>query len=200
MNTITALTDHGIQRPGDVIELAARVGLELAAAATLLEKESGGGKNIYGHDGVSTGNFYVKGGPVTKANFTAYKAHRSQLGAQGVGPTQLTLPAFQDRADARGGCWDWSVNALVGFEILAGSIAARGVHDGFRAYNGSGPAAENYANDAVAKLSVWRQRLHGAIEHQPPVGRPTLHEGDVSQLVFKVQSFLNATFPLYSHI
>ena len=29
--------------------------------------------------------------------------------------TILTFPGFQDRADARGGCHDWRVNALVGF-------------------------------------------------------------------------------------
>lgn len=198
MNTVTVLADHGIQRPSEVIELAARAGLELAAAATLLQKESDGGRNIYGHDPVQTGGFYDKGGPVTKANFTDYKKHRKQFGAQGVGPVQLTLPAFQDRADARGGCWDWRVNALVGFEILAGSITARGVHDGFRAYNGSGPAAERYADDAVAKLGVWRQRLHGPMNVLHT--RPTLREGDVGPVVSSVQHFLNATFPLYSHI
>jgi hypothetical protein len=200
MNTVTVLADHGIQRPAEVIELAARAGLELAAAATLLQKESGGGKNIYGHDAVDTGGFYVKGGPVTKANFTDYKKHRKQLGAQGVGPTQLTLPAFQDRADARGGCWDWKVNALVGFEILAGLVTAHGVHDGFRAYNGSGPAAERYADDAVVKLSAWRQRLQGAMSGMIGVHRPTLREGDVGPVVASVQRFMNATFPLYSHI
>lgn len=198
--TVQILTNNGVQRASDVIELAAKAGLELAAAATLLQKETGGGRNIYGHDPVETGGFYVKGGPVTKANFTKYRAHRAQLGAQGVGPVQLTLPAFQDRADARGGCHDWRVNALVGFEILSANITAFGVRNGFRAYNGSGPAAEAYATDAMDKLRVWRDRLAGAPARVPTFDRPLLRQGDSGALVQKVQKFMNRTFPLYSHL
>ncbi|WP_270886103.1 peptidoglycan-binding domain-containing protein [Pedococcus sp. 5OH_020] len=194
------LKAHGIVRTTEVVELAALAGLELAAAATLLQKESGGGANVYGHDAVETGGFYTKGGPVTAANYRKYKAHRSQLGAQGVGPVQLTLPAFQDRADDKGGCFDWAVNALVGFQILAGNITALGVRSGFRAYNGSGPAAERYADDALAKLRVWRDRLAGTPTAAPHVGRPVLHEGDTGALVSTLQKFLNRTFPLYSHV
>jgi hypothetical protein len=161
MTAAEVLTKHKTQRAAEVIELAAAAGLELAAAATLLEKESFGGRNIYGHDDVKTGGNYEKGGPVTPENYRKYKAHRHEFGAQGVGPTQLTLPAFQDRADARGGTFDFRVNCAVGFEILADHIRARGVHDGFRAYNGSGPRAEAYADDAVEKLAVWRSRLRG---------------------------------------
>lgn len=161
MTAAEVLDKHGTQRAAEVVELAAAAGLELAAAATLLEKESVGGRNIFGHDNVKTGGNYEKGGPVTQENYRKYKAHRSEFGAQGVGPTQLTLPTFQDRADDRGGCFDWRVNCAVGFEILVDHIKARGVHDGFRAYNGSGPDAEDYADDAVEKLAVWRSRLSG---------------------------------------
>jgi hypothetical protein len=162
MTATEVLAAHGTQRAAEVVELAAAAGLELAAAATLLEKESGGGHNVFGHDNVDTGGFYKKGGPVTEERYRNYKAHRKEFGAQGVGPTQLTLPAFQDRADTRGGCFDFRVNCQVGFEILAGLIKSNGVHDGFRAYNGSGPAAEAYADDAINKLNVWRSRLVGA--------------------------------------
>lgn len=79
------VTTNGVLRAAEVLELAAKAGLELAAAATLLDKESGGGRNVYGHDPVQTGGFYQKGGPVTKAHFAKYRAHRGQLGAQGVG-------------------------------------------------------------------------------------------------------------------
>jgi hypothetical protein len=168
MDKATVLQQHQVQRAAEVVELAAGAVLDLAAAATLLEKESGSGHNIYGHDNVQTGGFYEKGGPVTKENFLKYKAHRGGFGAQGVGPTQLTLPAFQDRADERGGCWDWRVNALVGFEILADLIEAHGTRGGFRRYNGSGQAAEDYADDAMTKLRVWQVRL----------GDDTLPDGD----------------------
>ena len=144
---------------------------------TLLEKESSGGRNVYGRDAVDDGRFYTKGGPVTKESYRPLREHRAELGAQGVGPTQLTFPPFQDRADRQGGCWDWRVNTRVGFDIVSGLIKAKGVRSGFRAYNGSGASAEAYADDAMKKLHVWRERL------SPPtvVGeavRPTLNEGD----------------------
>jgi hypothetical protein len=161
MTAAEVLARHGIQRAAEVVELAAAAGLELAAAATLLEKESSGGHNVWGRDPVDTGGFYVKGAVVKKDAYLKYKAHRRELGAQGVGPTQLTFPAFQDRADARGGTFDFRVNCAVGFEILVGHIKTRGVRDGFRAYNGSGEAAERYAADAVKKLARWRSRLSG---------------------------------------
>jgi hypothetical protein len=198
--TADILSRNGIKRAPEVVELAALAGLELAAAATLLQKESGGGANVYGHDPVQTGGFYELGGPVTKTNYKKYKEHRSQFGAQGVGPTQLTFPGFQDRADLRGGCFDWRVNVLVGFEILSGHISANGVKKGFRAYNGSGPAAERYATDALAKLRVWRDRLEGTPTAAPSVARPVLKEGDQNATVQKVQKFMNRTFPLYSHL
>ena len=159
MTAAEVLANHGTQRAAEVVELAAAAGLKLAAAATLLEKESGGGHNVWGHDNVETGGHYVKGAVVTKEAYRNYKRDRDRLGAQGVGPTQLTFKGFQDRADARGGCFDWRVNCSVGFEILAEHIKAKGVHDGFRAYNGSGAAAERYADDAIDKLAVWRSRL-----------------------------------------
>jgi len=162
MQAVEVLASHGIQRAAEVVERAAAAGLELAAAATLLEKESGGGHNVWGHDDVDTGGNYEKGAPVTREAYLNYKADRKRLGAQGVGPTQLTFPPFQDEADERGGCWDWRVNCLVGFEILAGNMRANGVRDGFRAYNGSGPRAERYADDAMSKLATWRSRLGGA--------------------------------------
>lgn len=157
------LTDNGILRAPEVVELAAAAGLELAAAAVLLEKESGGGRNVWGHDAVNTAGSYIKGSPVTKEAYFAYRdaVHARHAGRQGVGPCQLTYGPFQDEADALGGCWDWRCNVRVGFRILAQGIKAGGIRAGFRQYNGSGPAAERYANDAMAHLAVWRTRLAG---------------------------------------
>ena len=199
MRTVQVLEQNGTQRAAEVIELAALAGLELAAAATLLEKESSGGRNIFGRDPVETGGFYTKGGPVTKESYLRYREHRSELGAQGVGPTQLTFPAFQDRADRLGGCWDWRVNTRVGFDIVSGLIKAKGVRNGFRAYNGSGPSAEAYADDAMKKLQVWRNRLATPTVVDEP-DRPTLKVGDTGAAVVALQKFLNRTFPGYSQI
>ena len=162
VSDISVLREGRILRPEDVVTIAGTAGLELAAAATLLVKESGGGRNVWGHDPVVVApNTYVKGGPVTRSNYTAYLAavRAGRAGRQGCGPTQLTYGPFQQRADDAGGCWRWEINCRVGFEILADHIRRRGVQDGFRAYNGSGPRAEAYGRDAKAKYDIWRRRL-----------------------------------------
>lgn len=198
MTAEQVLAAHGIQRPAEVVELARAAGLELAAAATMLEKESSGGLNLWGHDPVDTGGFYVKGDEVTEDAYKNYKAHRAHLGCQGVGPTQLTFAGFQDQADDEGGCYDWRVNCKVGFGILAQNIRAEGsVREGFRAYNGSGQGAEDYASDAMTKLGVWQSRL-GTSGGHPPM--QPLHQGDTGPAVGALQTFLNDTFPLYSHL
>ena len=199
MRTVQVLEQNGTQRAAEVIELAALAGLELAAAATLLEKESSGGRNIFGRDAVETGGFYTKGGPVTKESYLRYREHRSELGAQGVGPTQLTFPPFQDRADRLGGCWDWRVNTPRRLRHRLGSHQGQGVRNGFRAYNGSGPSAEAYADDAMKKLRVWRDRLAPPTVVADPE-RPTLKVGDTGAAVVALQRFLNRTFPGYSQI
>ena len=102
MSAVSVLAEGGIIGAEDVVSIAAIAGLELAAAATLLVKESSGGRNVWGHDAVTVApNTYVKGGPVTQSNYTAYRAavNAGHAGRQGCGPTQLTFGPFQQRAD-----------------------------------------------------------------------------------------------------
>jgi hypothetical protein len=156
------LTDGGIQRAPEVIEFAAAAGLDLAAAAVVLLKESGGGRNVWGHDNVVVApGTYVKGAEVTQQAYLAYRAAvlAGRAGRQGVGPLQLTWSGYQSQADEIGGCWDWRCNVTVGFQALAAHIRNAGLRGGFRDYNGSGPAAEAYADDAMAQYLVWRTRL-----------------------------------------
>lgn len=168
---------NGIQRPDDVVRYASAAGLDLAAAATMLEMESSGGHNVWGHDGVPTGGCYVKGSEVTQAEYLAYKARRAELGCQGCGPCQLTYYALQDEADALGGCWVWENNIRVGFGVLANNIKHLGLHDGFMRYNGSGPAAVQYAAIAMTKYEVWKSRLANA-----PIPAPTPTGDDMAQV------------------
>lgn len=164
-STVDVLTAHGIARGPDVVTICVRVGLEPAAAAVLLELESGGGRNVWGHDPVATAGWYVPGSVVTRVAYLDYRRARTSRTLQGVGPCQLTSADLQDAADALGGCWDWYWNAVVGFGHLASLMKASGARNGFRSYNGSGPAAEAYAdhamngNDATAGLAAWRSRL-----------------------------------------
>ena len=162
MSDVTVLAQGGILQAADVASIAAAADLDLAAAATLLIKESGGGRNVWGHDDVVVApNTYAKGGLVTESNYTAYIAavKAGRAGRQGCGPTQLTFGPFQQRADDLGGCWRFEINCRVGFEILADHIRTRGVQDGFRAYNGSGPRAGAYGRDAKARYDVWKAKL-----------------------------------------
>jgi hypothetical protein len=202
MSSAEVITAAGIQRANDIIEIANQVGLSLPVAVTLVQKESNG-RNVWGSDGVSTGGAYVKGGPVTKQNYEAYRALRKagKIGMQGVGPTQLTWWEFQDRADAQGGCWDYRTNLRVGFEILKDLQARYGTREGFRRYNGSGPAAEKYATDAMSKLSGWTAKLGARPSPAPkPAGLPELKVGSTGQVVRDLQAYLNRVFPRYSKL
>lgn len=193
-STVDVLTAAGIQRAAEVVELANTARLDVAAAAVLLLKESGGGRNVWGSDPVPTGNAYTKGGPVTQANYNAYRRAIANGTAkpQGCGPVQITWLPYADQADAAGGCWDWRANVLTGFKILRGLIVAHGEQDGFRRYNGSGPAAEAYGVDAVARLKRIRQQLAGA---SPPASGPdtlpTLKQGDTGTAVASLQDWSN---------
>lgn len=163
------LASYGIITP-DLVVVAAKVaGLELAAAAALLDMESSGGRNVWGSDPVQTGGCYVKGTAVTPAAYRAYRSRRAEIGAQGVGPCQLTYPGLQDAADAVGGCWLVEANLRVGFTHLAALVQNHGDHDGFAAYNGSGPAAEAYAAKAMGLLTTWRSRLAATEEDNMPL-------------------------------
>lgn len=180
MNAADILAAHGIPRAAEVVELAAAARLELAAAAVLLIKESGGGRNVWGHDAVPTGGCYDKGSEVSRGAYLAYlrAVADGRAGRQGVGPTQLTYGPLQILADKRGGCWDWRVNCLVGFEHLEDLIHQFGERDGFRRYNGSGPPAQRYADDAMTKLKQWRAWL-GSTPQEDDV---TLDEADVQRI------------------
>jgi hypothetical protein len=77
----------------------------------------------------------------------------------GVGPTQLTSSGLQDQADAEGGCWRLIPNMKVGFRFLHQLQTQHGVRNGFKSYNGSGRAAEEYADRAVQRANVWKGRF-----------------------------------------
>lgn len=203
MGTIVdVLGAGGIIRPAEVVELAAEAGLDVAAAAVVLVKESSGGHNVWGRDRVETGGAYVKGGPVTRENYARYieLVRARRIGRQGVGPLQLTYGPLQDRADRAGGCWDWRTNVLVGFEHLSGLIEGYGERDGFRRYNGSGQMAEVYADDAMGKLETWRARLRGADAVTPAGGAFRIAEGDVGADVYRWATWLVRMFPAYARI
>jgi uncharacterized protein YcbK (DUF882 family) len=153
--------------PEIVIREAQRAGIQLSLACALLEKETAGGHNVFGHDRDRAGRyiFPARDGTVqvTEDLYRQYKARRKSTGLpQGVGPCQLTYAPFQDQADALGGCWKPAANIRVGFKVLADNIRANGLAAGVARYNGSGPAAAAYSKDVLAKARRWDALLAGA--------------------------------------
>jgi soluble lytic murein transglycosylase-like protein len=146
---------NGIKIPLIAYNEARRAGLEFAVLCAVLEQESAGGENVFGHDAVRNP---VKGGPVTKKRYLEYKRYRQQgLGMQGVGPMQLTYYAYQDLADRLGGAWNPKYNVRVGANILTKAIRRNGLYPTLRAYNGS----DAYARQVMARVVKWRKILHG---------------------------------------
>lgn len=148
---------HGISNALRVVQEARREGVGPATAMALIEKETRG-RNVFGHDPT----IFAGAGQVTARKYLAYKEQRGprgQGGMQGVGPAQLTYYTLQDAADREGGCWDPRVNIRIGLRHLRGLIAEHGLREGYRRFNGSGPAAEAYARDAIAKRAVWQDRF-----------------------------------------
>jgi hypothetical protein len=153
--------------PDIVVREAQRAGIQLSLACALLEKETAGGHNVFGHDRDRAGRyiFPARDGsvPVTEDLYRQYKARRKATGLpQGVGPCQLTYAPFQEQADALGGCWKPAANIRVGFKVLADNIRVNGLSAGVARYNGSGPAAAAYSQDVLAKARRWEALLAGA--------------------------------------
>jgi hypothetical protein len=174
---IERLRAGGIVAPKTCAAEAARAGLRLELAAALLEKESGGGHNVFGHDRDRSGKyiFPARDGTVkvTKELYLEYKKRRQASGnkaMQGVGPCQLTWFSFQDEADKLGGCWKPQINIRVGFRRLAGLVREHGDSVGARMYNGSGDAAVAYSVDLLKKAAAWKARLDGATPVEVPGG------------------------------
>ncbi len=154
---VDVMRHGGIVYPKTTLRIARKVNarhghMPLSLACAILEQETGGGANVFGHDPVQS----IQGGNVTRARYAYYKARRKRgLGMQGVSSVQLTWFAFQDEADRLGGCWRPNINMYVGLCHLAMQIAAHGVHDGVKAYNGAGAAAENYARTVGDRERKW---------------------------------------------
>ena len=161
---IAQLRGLGILMPAECLAAARDAKLPLHLAASLLVQESGGGRNVYGHDPTIFAGGPGHGQPneVTETNYREYlklRGKKGEGGMQGVGPCQLTWWSYQAEADSLGGCWDPLTNMKVGFKRLADNIRRYGMHPGVKAYNGSGAAAEAYATKVIARAEEFKQKL-----------------------------------------
>ena len=152
-----ALKAAGARYEDAIVREAKRHNVPVSLVCAVLEVETGF-RNVFGHDKVANP---IKSPPrgllaVNEARYKQYLHFRRQgLGAQGVGPMQLTSPGLQDRADALGGCWKVAPNIRVGVEYLAGNIQRLGLYRGVAAYNGS----TAYADKVLPLEKKWRAKL-----------------------------------------
>jgi len=148
---------HGANYALRIIMQARKSGIPISLGFALIEQESNF-QNVFGHDPT----IFSGAGKVTKAKYQAYKAQRGPQGhggMQGVGPAQLTWYSYQDEADKRGGAWKPKHNISFAFDHLASLIKAKGMREGIAAYNGSGPAAQNYADSVLRRQKKWHDWL-----------------------------------------
>lgn len=162
-HTIVSAFDH----VGEVVH----AGFGLAACCAMVEKESGG-RMVWGADPWDSAAYPhglalpvdLQEQPVTEANYHAYRDRRNGgMQPQGCGITQLTSPSLQVEAERAGGCWVPFYNVVIGFHYLRGLFVAHGsALAGFTAYNGSGPAALAYGQQAVGLMNAWQRRFNAA--------------------------------------
>jgi hypothetical protein len=145
---------HGAKYALRIVLEARRAGIPVSLGFAIVEQETGF-RNVFGHDPT----IFIGAGVVTKQKYLAYRKQRGRTRMQGVGPAQLTWWAYQDEADALGGCWVPKHNICVGMKVLAGLIAVWGREAGIARYNGSGPAASRYAQQVLCKQRRWHDRL-----------------------------------------
>lgn len=161
---LAVLEEYGVQNAQAAIEAQAHPERPvLSQCLALLENETGGGRNVFGGEGTACPTEWYEQ-PVTHERYTVYRDRRDAGETpNGVGPTQITDPALQIEAERQGGCWVPVHNMNVGFGFLHELMLEHGTQEGFRAYNGSGPAAEAYAERAMRWATIWHDRFaaHG---------------------------------------
>ena len=157
----------GVRRPRMVIKEARRADLRVADALAMLQNETGVPmRNVFGCDwGPQGGKPPYCGDRVTRRRVK--KLLRSGK-ANGVGWTQLTYPPFVYEAERLGGANRPRIQCRVGFRVLKDNMNRIGSRwAGFKAYNGTGAAADAYANRAIARSQGWQDLLDGRQKGRP---------------------------------
>lgn len=150
----------GVKRPQMVLSEARRARLRPQYALAMLENETGvPQRNIFGCDYGARSSAPWCHQKVTRARVLSLLAQNLN---NGVGWTQLTYRPFVDEAERHGGAHKPRYQMRVGFRVLKDNIDREGsVWSGFRAYNGTGSAAEAYANRALSNAAKWERVLQG---------------------------------------
>lgn len=146
------LRKHQFGYPVRTLRAVVKTGINPAHAAVLLRKETGGGRNVFGHD--AGGPF--PGEPVTWAKVQVIRRTGS---LNGIGPCQLTSPAWINNPPSS---WDKVhrpyINMLAGFGGFKAMVDGAGLFEAAHRYNG----AVSYAEDFVDRVDGVRRSLRGA--------------------------------------
>ena len=174
---VRSLIDHNVLRPWLVLSEADRAEAKVggldnvdfrALLLAVLERETGiPQRNVFGCDhGPQQGRVPFCGDECTKTRVDILVSKLKDPVERwkymnGVGWTQLTWYEKVLRCDAlEGGASEPRNQIRIGAEDLAVLVKQYGLFSGVRRYNGSGPAAEEYARDVVNnKLPRMRQWL-----------------------------------------
>jgi hypothetical protein len=160
---VALIESYGVENAQACVEASERPNRPiLSRCLAMLENESGG-RNIFGGEGSACPvEWYEQ--EVTHDRYTVYRERRDRGETpNGVGPTQITDPGLQEEAENLGGCWVPRYNMDIGFGFLHELIEEHGPQEGFRSYNGSGPAAVEYGERAMRWAEIWHDRFvaHG---------------------------------------
>ena len=152
------LKRRGVRKPFIVIQEARKARIPVAVALAMLEKETGiPQRNIFGCDYGAGRAFCLE-----RVTRNKVKLLLDNGVANGVGWTQLTYPPYVREANRDGGAHKPRYQCRVGFGVLRELYRQEGTWWGaYRRYNGSGAAANAYADQAVRYEERWRERLGG---------------------------------------
>lgn len=161
---VDIIAAEGVQNADAIVRAAVSVGLEVAIAAAIIQKESNGA-NIYGHDRGGVFSSIGLGKPadnrVTEQNFRDF-TRRVANGetSNGVGPAQITYSGYFPQAEREGlKLWLAEDNIRFGLRLFASHLRGSGdLVEAGRAYNG----ARQYGVDLANMVGAWRDRLEGA--------------------------------------
>ena len=157
----------GIARPYLTVAALRKADVKPQTAVALLRKESGGGRNVFGHDHGQNlpDRPPYSGHPVTEKRARAL--YNSEF-SNGVGPAQLTFKPYVARARKAGGEWLHYPNVVTGLRILRANFdgAAGGKLELAAAmYNGGpdpGADARAYGKDFMRERKRAEQELRRA--------------------------------------
>lgn len=169
---VEVISGQGVQNAAAIVRAAKSVGLEVAIAAAIIQKESNGA-NVYGHDRGGVFSSVGLGKPadnrVTADNFADFRRRIDRPGAisNGVGPAQITWKGYFPDAEAKGyKLWQAEDNIRYGLGLFASHLRGSGdIVEAGHAYNG----ARQYGVDLAGMVAGWRRRLSGA-SLEVPVG------------------------------